>query len=68
MSALINDGGAAFPQPGAIQGRSGMSLRDYYAGKAMVALAASCKDFDPIRDADVCYEIADALVKARGAA
>jgi hypothetical protein len=40
MSEPINDGGPAFPhEMNATQwGRSGMSLRDYYAAKAMAAM------------------------------
>lgn len=42
---MINDGGPAFPQ-GHLEGPhvdpSGMSLRDYFAAKAMQGIHASC--------------------------
>lgn len=31
----ISDGGQAFPEPGCPYGRGGMTLRDYFAAKAM---------------------------------
>lgn len=43
---------------------AGITLRDYFAAQALVALAHD-KDFMPLRDADVCYDIADAMLKAR---
>ena len=81
-----NTGGPAFPQPdmvddGALisQGSSGMTLRDYFAAKAMQAhLSAQweCLYKTPIgedlanrwTDEDVAfcaYDIADAMVKVR---
>ena len=75
MSETINDGGPAFPNPGHDNGpgnyRShpavGMTLRDYFAAKAMQGMlstdrfgAASEKTI-----ADWAYEQADAMLRAR---
>ena len=50
----------------------GMNLRDYFAAKAMnrVTFAGHPRIKEPeegwmLRDAKICYEIADALMKAR---
>jgi hypothetical protein len=79
MSAERNDGGPAFPvadtqgaMPRTIDelkaAARGMSLRDHFAGQAMLVLALTDRgSFNPIRDADVCYEVADAMLKARAA-
>lgn len=65
-----NTGGPAFPGPyanknGSIEGllkQQGMTLRDYFAAKAM--------HLCPLRShsdaARWCYEMADAMLKARG--
>lgn len=50
------------------EGQVGMTLRDYFAAKAMIALASLGSDFSPVRDANVCYEVADAMLRARGVA
>lgn len=71
-------GGPAFPIPGAVShfdggtfrddAFSGMSLRDYFAAKAMQSLRLD-RDFllrnDPDQVADRSYEIADSMLKAR---
>jgi hypothetical protein len=56
------DGGAAFPVAHSHLIQSGMSLRDYFAGKAMQALAQG-NYFDAT--ARQAYMIADAMLKAR---
>ena len=56
------DGGAAFPVTHSHLIQSGMSLRDYFAGKAMQALAQG-NYFDAT--ARQAYMIADAMLKAR---
>ncbi len=56
------DGGAAFPLAHSYLIQSGMSLRDYFAGKAMQALAQE-NYFDAT--ARQAYMIADAMLKAR---
>ena len=57
------DGGAAFPVAHSYLIQSGMSLRDYFAGKAMQALAQPGNYFDAT--AKQAYMIADAMLKAR---
>ena len=78
----IKDGGPAFPiaDPFALNPRdktemerlaSGMSLRDYFAAKAMQGwLASFGPDELPRVDnlASFSYEIADAMLRARGEA
>lgn len=84
----INDGGPAFPHPderglmgeGLREGSDGMSLRDWFAGQALVGLIAKSPFFDregengkPITDmvqfkadmSDSAYWYADAMLKAR---
>ena len=72
-----NVGGAAFPTPNDPM-YLGMSLRDYFAAKAMQAhIAASTKalskayadDLDAVNPiiAQASYEMADAMLKAREA-
>jgi hypothetical protein len=87
MRTKINDGGAAFPfteyeyneyadKPGSnpYQPRSfeGMTLRDYFAAKAMQGLITNSDiqdllrgGFKPEGAGDACYMIADAMLKAR---
>jgi hypothetical protein len=63
--STINDGGPAFPKHGYV-GRDGMTLRDWFAGQALVGLIA-----DPSRDgstddrARYAYAYADAMLRAR---
>lgn len=79
------DGGPAFPtvarddnwQPSC----DGMSLRDYFAAKALVGYIANSEEsgseptlvwlageaHDPIAIAHVCYRMADAMLRAREA-
>ncbi len=76
MSEMPNDGGPAFPLqsigPDFAHGYAGMTLRDYFAAKAMhqiIAGAVLPPGFDATEQlamaADRAYEIADALLKAR---
>ena len=72
-----NDGGPAFPseEPSFVERddilgyNRGMSLRDYFAAKAVQGLLAqSCGtalESDPSRGAQYAYAIADAMLKAR---
>lgn len=72
-----NDGGPAFPQDGGCEQLEspylvqGMSLRDYFAAKAMQrAMAPNIAGFSSYTPdwpamARECYEIADAMLKAR---
>ena len=82
MSEPINDGGPAFPVPmfareadgqpmsATEYGLGGMSLRDWFAGKALVALPhIGCGgDLNTEDAAKAAYQIADAMLKARGGA
>lgn len=71
-----NDGGPAFPLSSV---SLGMSLRDYFAAKAMQALIAGDADYTSDADAGApmeswgdfaagAYQIADEMLKAREAA
>jgi hypothetical protein len=59
-------GGPAFPQQDDASGSEGMTLRDYFAAKAMQA-ALSRHGFydDEPQFAAWCYETADAMLKVR---
>lgn len=85
MSSAPTDGGPAFPEPmvqhndqwvgvSAFTGERGMSLRDYFAAKAMQAiytrLGGSPVDADKASNdyaAHHAYEMADAMLRARTA-
>jgi hypothetical protein len=64
-----NTGGPAFPNeggPGNIWNEKGMTLRDYFAAKAMQALLSSeIGTFE--KDAEAAYMMADFMLKARDA-
>ena len=63
----INTGGGAFPRN--VDGHyfMGMTLRDYFAAKAMQSLIAVYNDDKHLVDqyAQRAYEIADAMLKTR---
>jgi hypothetical protein len=66
----LNDGGPAFPQPDTYppndqvqHGSPGMSLRDYFAGQALIRLISSATDASAV--ATHAYAIADAMLEAR---
>lgn len=70
------DGGPAFPRTGEGFGNPkydapGMSLRDYFAAKAIDRMICKCEDrnggWDPVSVAVGCYAVADAMLKAREA-
>lgn len=73
----INDGGPAYPlHPGVLpdwQGQVGMSLRDYFAGQALIGiLAGGFADTVPHDDVNggldaafFAYQYADAMIAAR---
>jgi hypothetical protein len=72
--ADVKDGGPVYPQDFPM--KSGMSLRDYFAGQALAGLLSNdplksfVDDADHIHDvhgwlAKGSYEIADAMLKAR---
>lgn len=65
-----NDGGPAFPTPRYERGEMyslGMTLRDYFAAKAMQAIASTEEGLraDPLHAATCAYCIADAMLEAR---
>jgi hypothetical protein len=67
-----NTGGRAFPAPTTKPLENyypGMTLRDYFAAKAMQALmtAGYWNWKEPKEDSDRCYAMADAMLKAREA-
>jgi hypothetical protein len=72
-----NTGGPAFPRAPftyidnnnldwAVREQSGMTLRDYFAAKALAAPYAH-HESDPDRAAEWAYQLADAMLKAREA-
>jgi hypothetical protein len=67
MNQPINDGGPAFPMGYHPEGNSadqfGMTLRDYFAGKAIEALIV--RGWGLENASGKAYEIADAMLKAR---
>lgn len=88
MAETKTDGGPAFPRPAseytemgtlrdgniAVRQQSGMTLRDYFAAKALTGLMNDGwqQDGNPFnedranRTAKIAYEFADAMLKARG--
>ena len=63
-------GGPAFPYEykfgdGTAKRAEGMTLRDYFAAKAMQGLLTGCSDPDHVSFAKWCYEIADAMLAER---
>lgn len=75
MNDTTNNGGPAFPHEfkygdGSVQRCEGMTLRDYFAAKAMQSYLLD-KDRDSFtfeQWANAAYEMADAMLKARGQA
>ena len=69
-------GGPAFPRPFSIDdvdpditypAHAGMTLRDYFAAKALSGLVVNGDNFNLTRLTAYSYEIADAMLKAREA-
>jgi hypothetical protein len=58
-------GGPAFPTPAHNLQNDGMTLRDYFAAKAMQGLIAN-NNIDAQQIAQAAYIVADAMLKARG--
>lgn len=74
MNRERNDGGPVYPQnefSAYTDDRSGMSLRDHFAGQALAGLMATQSDvkgwFKPKEAAGLSYEMADAMLAARAA-
>lgn len=75
MTQHINTGGPAFPMVhGTANGdgtysenqvTGGMSLRDWFAGKAMQGLLASSVKGSEDQFAEYSYKVADAMLRAR---
>jgi hypothetical protein len=68
---MNNTGGPAFPtevwdNEGVPHHTEGMTLRDYFAAKALVSLA-TYEEYPPERAAKYAYEYADAMLKVREA-
>lgn len=60
-------GGSAYPHENHLSHR-GMSLRDYFAAKALEVAIQQVKDYYGVDKDDValwCYDMADAMLKAR---
>lgn len=64
-----NNGGPAFPTGSGVAAySSGMTLRDYFAAKAMVQIMDDTKDEPEFTYADAAmyaYRVADAMLQAR---
>ncbi len=72
MDPILGDGDPAFPQKDPLTSDChGMSLRDYFAAKAMNGLLAqsmgTALGSDPQIAAEYAYAAADAMLKARAA-
>lgn len=69
--SVEDDGGNAFPVPGmvglpndaVVYPEFGMTLRDYFAAKAIPVVASYCSGADEI--AKISYQIADCMLEAR---
>jgi hypothetical protein len=68
----IDNGGSAFPvnaanlgSTGSYPPEQGMSLRDYFAAKAMQGFYQRVESGGFVRVAQLSYELADAMLKAR---
>jgi hypothetical protein len=76
MDTPINDGGPAFPRTGYecangdwVVPQNGMTLRDWFAGKALAHIPELLDAHDANKSAEMIahwsYQIADAMLKAR---
>lgn len=71
MTVEKKDGGPAFPHQTSQAGyplNNGMTLRDWFAGQALVGLLSSLGPDDPIRAEDyaaLAYSLANAMLEAR---
>ena len=69
MNTEINDGGPAFPIPESDyeDGRTGMTLRDYFAGQALAGILAGpivsqCRGGEA---AEASYNLADDMIEVK---
>jgi hypothetical protein len=58
-------GGAAFPHVSTHIARTGMTLRDYFAGQALAALAQDLMYDMSHSQAEYAYKLADAMIAER---
>lgn len=67
IEKIINNhkltGGQAFPKT--LGEYNGMTLRDYFAAKAMQGLLANSGELRPEYTSEYAYKIADAMIAAR---
>lgn len=63
MSAA--DGGPAFPHSRLGSDCDGMTLRDYFAAKALAGMLAASENMSNNELARYAYDVADAMLKAR---
>lgn len=76
MSSIGHNGGPAFPNPELAdeayhpsRDETGMTLRDYFAGRAMLMIPhmGNGDELQPYEVAHDAYQMADAMLKAREA-
>lgn len=62
-----NTGGPAFPRPGDFNPQLGMTLRDYFAAKALqgLVITEANQSLKPDAWAQEAYMVADAMLAAR---
>ena len=67
LSPIKDEGGRAFPAAATVTtfASSGMTLRDYFAAKAMQGLLAGTTTNDGLKIVKDAYALADAMLKAR---
>ena len=69
MSAPIDDGGPVFPlKEHVLHASTGLSLRDFFAGLALLGMASRENGFfddKPTHQAKTAYKAADAMIAAR---
>lgn len=69
----IDTSGPAFPRPESLYpdgsvsdpGALGMTLRDWFAGKAMQGMLAAAENYQTSELAMYAYQVADAMLKER---
>ena len=64
VTKMISDGGPAYPTPAGVQHNDGMTLRDYFAAAALPQVDQRSHG-TPDDIALECYQLADAMLKAR---
>jgi len=75
ITAKVNDGGWAFPRPDGVRynDQFGMTLRDYFAAKAMASLVSAPSAAKAVSSsipydqgiAEMAYTVADAMITER---